>query len=156
MEKRDTMKRAAVVIFFVGILVIGLTTSALAGGDNSAWVKVPFSFYAGNTLIPAGTYQFSMSVKPFDPGALLKIVSQDGSVCEHLYTSRIEGNPSDLDVRVYFHKYGDTHFLAKMKGPSLGIEVPKSRVEKQLEGTWAIPSPSANPAAKTNPQRSAK
>jgi len=148
------MKKAALAVFIVGVLVFGLSINAMADSDRSVWVKVPFAFHAGNTLMPAGTYQFSMRVKPHQAGNLLRIISQDGSLCENLSTNRIEGNRSDPDVHVYFNKYGDSYFLSKVKGNSLGVEVAKSRAEKQLEGSFSKPSVSVSSHSKA--QRSSR
>jgi len=128
----------------------------MASSENSVWVKVPFSFYAGETQMPAGTYMFSMKTKPFNAGSVLKIVSQDGSICKHLSTNRLDGNPSISEVTVYFNKYGDSHFLSKVKGRSLGAEVARSRAEKQLEGTYSKEKVSSRPTPKSKPQRSGK
>jgi len=43
------MKKAAVAVFVVSVFVFGLSASVMASSEYSVWVKVPFSFYAGET-----------------------------------------------------------------------------------------------------------
>ena len=150
------MKKTLMAVCVVGMLVFGMSVSVLADSDRSVWVKVPFAFHAGDTLMPAGTYQFSMRVKPHEGGSLLRIVNRDGSLCQHVYTNRIEGNPADPDVRVLFNKYGDTYFISKVRGRNLGAEVIKSRAEKELARSTSKPETFANGSPRLKPQRSGK
>lgn len=150
------MRKAALVIALVSVLVLGLSAGAMAASDNSAWVKVPFAFYAGKTLLPAGTYLFSMKPKPFEAGSVLRIVNKDGTVCEHLYTNRIEGNPSDPEIHLYFNKYGDSYFLSKMKGSLVGAEVARSSNEKEMERASLAAKPIALSPHSAKPMQSNK
>lgn len=126
------MKKATMALVFLVVLIFGFVGSASAG-ENPVWVKVPFAFHAGNALLPAGDYLFNMQPGRISGGSMLKIVSRDGSMCEQLFSQRIDGYGYAADVNVYFNRYGDSYFLSKVKGYELGAELSKSRTEKNVE-----------------------
>jgi hypothetical protein len=145
------MKKAAISVVFIVGIVLGLSMTAMAagGGGNSVWVKVPFAFYAGRTLMPAGTYLMSLGNDPFATGKILRIQNQDGTIFEQVNTIRTDGNSAASNIQVFFTKYGDTHFLSQVKGNDYGVELTKSTAEKQAIAASAKPkaSPASAPAS---------
>lgn len=101
--------------------------------ENAAYVKVPFAFQAGDTLMPAGTYLFEMpGMGGAASGSMLRIVSSDGSLCQSLFSRNISGTTVDNIWQISFAKYGDTYFLAKVRNGNVGAEITKATSEKKL------------------------
>ncbi|MBP1596499.1 MAG: hypothetical protein H6Q05_1876 [Acidobacteria bacterium] len=128
------MKRAGTVLFALIALILGLAVFAAAAGDNGARLRIPFPFYAGDQLMPAGNYVLDMPrIGGFEAGSLLRIEGEDGGVCQHLLSQRTRGNTADTDFHVQFTKYGDTYFISKVRNSQLGAELAKSRLERKTE-----------------------
>jgi hypothetical protein len=134
------MRKALVVLIALCAVTFGLAMGASARPDTtySVSVKIPFGFYAGDQWMPAGKYFIDMSAFPgFANGSLLRVSSQDGSICQYLLTMRIDGNMADTDYHVTFTKYGESYFLAKVTNGDLGAQAAKSRAEKRLASEHA-------------------
>jgi len=136
------MKRAMVVMVSLIVAVFGIAITASAGGpqeaSNSVLMQIPFAFYAGNSYFPAGHYRVEMPrMGGFSAGTLVKITSQDGTDCEHLFSVRTDGNTRDTDYHVTFNKYGQDYFLVKVRGTELGADLPRSRTEKKIANEFA-------------------
>jgi len=136
------MKRALIVLFSLSAVILGFAVAASAGGaleaSNSVLMKIPFAFHAGDNLYPAGQYWIEMPrMGGYSAGTMVRISSQDGSSCQHLFSVRTRGVTSDTDYHVTFTKYGDTYFLAKVRNSDLGAEVAQSRAEKKVASELA-------------------
>ena len=128
------MKRAATILFSLIALTLGLAVFASAAGENGVRMRIPFPFYAGDQLMPAGNYTLDMPrIGGFEAGSMLRIVSEDGSVCQNLLSQRTSGNLSDTDFHVQFTKYGDTYFISKVRNSELGAQLIRSGLEKKTE-----------------------
>lgn len=97
--------------------------------------KVPFAFMAGNTKLPAGTYE----IRNLDqmPG-VLELYSVDGRHSVMVETENVNAqvNRDVAKTELIFDKVGDAYFLRQIwvAGTGTGSEVVRSRVEKALAG----------------------
>jgi len=136
------MKKTLAVMFSLSLLVFGFAVTASAGGllepNNSVLMRIPFAFHAGDNYFPAGNYRIEMPrMGGFAAGTMVKITSQDGADCQHLFSVRTEGNTIDTDFHVTFNKYGQDYFLSKVRANELGADVARSRTEKRIASEYA-------------------
>lgn len=132
------MKRLLIVLFCLSALISGLSISASAQPQMGMWIKVPFAFHAGDRLMPAGKYLFEMpKMGGFATGTMLRVISLDGSECQHLLSQRINGVITDNDYHVTFTKYGETYFLNKVRNGDLGAALARSRAEKRVASEYS-------------------
>jgi len=122
------MKRTSLVL----TAILALACSALHAQSLNARANVPFNFWMGKTLMPAGDYQIRYS------NGLLQVRDDAGgeSLESILTIPEHKLNPPEQTVLV-FNRYGDTYFLAKLSSPELdgGCILPKtSREKEQLSG----------------------
>jgi len=131
------MKRVLAVLVVLSALIFGFAIGAQAGPESRVWINIPFAFQAGDQLMPAGQYLFEFPrTGNFASGSLLKIATQDGSICQHLLSRTIQDVTKDADWQVSFTKYGDFYFLTKIRNNDLGAEVSKTRKEKELAAEY--------------------
>lgn len=127
------MKKTLLLLLLAGLLALGSSVAAFAGLGNSAWIKVPFAFQAGDTLMPAGNYLFEMPrMGGFARGSMLRITSRDGSICQYLLSKNIGAAAADADWHISFAKYGDSYFLSKVRNSNYGAQIPKAASERKL------------------------
>ena len=146
------MKRAGTILITLIALILGLAVFAAAAGDNGVRMRIPFPFYAGDQLMPAGHYILDMPrIGGFEAGSMLRILGEDGTVCQHLLSQRTTGNSTDTDFHVQFTKYGDTCFISKVRNSMLGAELIKSRFERKIERDFLTGSATADSVDLTVP-----
>jgi hypothetical protein len=101
--------------------------TAMAQVDNKLTFQAPFTFYAGNAKLPAGSYTV---IQPDDNSELLLIESLDGlhSVFVDYMTDDSDTAPSKTEVT--FNKYGNTEFLCciSVQGQT-SVQVLESKAE---------------------------
>jgi hypothetical protein len=133
----ESMKRALIVLFLVSALTLGFAIGASAMSASTGLIRIPFAFHAGDQLMPAGDYYFEMPMSGrFATGTLVKVYSQTGSICQHLFSQAVDGGFTDNDWHVTFDKYGDTYFLSKVRNSDHGAELSISRSEKRLAAEY--------------------
>jgi hypothetical protein len=126
------MKRAKS-LFVLGMMVFCL--AAVAAADNALRIRadVPFAFYAGKELMPAGEYVFeigSLTTSEASGSAIL-IQNPSGSALTRLVS--IPGRAgSDSKVRLHFNQYRDQYFLSSVEGLGRLASVRKSKTEREL------------------------
>jgi hypothetical protein len=124
----------------LGVLTCMLFTlsaiSALAQTDNEVIFQAPFAFYAGDVVMPAGSYTLTSD----DSTKVLFINSEDGS-----HSALVEYELVDLDTppsktEITFNKYGDTDFLdgITVKGDESKMRILTSRAEKDAAQASAV------------------
>jgi hypothetical protein len=97
----------------LGILGLVGLHPAYAQGDT-AIVKVPFSFVAGNTILPAGSYR----VAPLTLGGdVMSIVSVKGGPGAELLTENLGDARLSGSAHFQFKEYGGHYFLAAITIP---------------------------------------
>jgi hypothetical protein len=102
-----TFQKLAVLISMVWLFAI----SAMAQVDNGLTFQAPFTFYAGNAKLPAGSYRVT---QPDDNSELLLIESADGSHSVFVEYSADDSDTAPAKTEVTFNKYGNTEFLGRI------------------------------------------
>jgi hypothetical protein len=94
--------------------------------------NIPFSFYAGNTKLPAGEYR--IQVLDNSDLTLMEISRVDGTVSALFQIQDAESNSEPAKSELIFNKYGDRYFLAKLfdQDNRNGSQVTESRYEKRV------------------------
>lgn len=122
---------------FFGFLVISLfvlVTGAPARSAVALLVNVPFDFYVGKELLPAGDYRFEMgAMTPFTAkSSSLLVRRQDGSAVTGIFTIPGSGSLSINTDRLHFNRYGDKYFLARIECLEYQADLGKTAIEKEL------------------------
>ncbi len=127
------MKKVLVVTLFLLTVILGQAFGALENGGSRLVANVPFAFYAGGQLIPAGEYVFDMSALAAysATGSAVRINSRDGMVYVHM--TAIRGEARGHAFTLTFNKYGNTYFLSEIQNGAVTSRVHKSRTEKELQ-----------------------
>ena len=124
-----------------------ISTAAHAQTARITVVQVPFDFYAGQRLMPAGRY----SVRPIsqDGAKMLLIRSEDGRTSAAVQTNTSADKAPSPGGSLTFRQYGDRYFLARIfiTSASAGREVPASKAEKKLRND--LRAKAARPDAKS-------
>ena len=132
------MKKALVLTFSLIVVIIGSAVGASAWTAPTMKVNVPFAFYAGDQMLPAGEYLFEMPNANFHSatGSILVVRTPDGSIYRTLLamTAGTYGNPA---FQATFNKYGGTYFLSKVQSSEFESNLPKTRAEKELKTAYA-------------------
>jgi hypothetical protein len=131
------MKKALVVLFSLGVVILGSVIGASAGTTAKLIANIPFAFHAGNQLMPAGEYVFDMDgVGGFcATGSNLVIRSRDGADARILHVLTRGESSKGSAYTVTFTRYGNTYFLSKVQNGAIEAGLPKTNKEKELSVT---------------------
>jgi hypothetical protein len=116
--------------FAVGLIAI-VVCCGLHAQSVTLQAKIPFEFRLGDTLMPAGEYQWHYSA------SMLVVKEQGGSYAAAttlpIHTSRREAVDKGT---LLFNRYGDTYFFTKLwaAGSLDGLELPQGSWEKRIVG----------------------
>lgn len=126
------MRKAGVVtVLGLMLLLVGI----VAAGTNAAriHVKVPFAFYAGNELLPAGDYVFDIgSITPNDAsGSAVFVHDEKGSIASWLLTRPGQVSFSTAP-QLQFNRYGEKYFLATVEGLGYQAQLKTTKSEKEI------------------------
>ncbi|MEK7406743.1 MAG: hypothetical protein AAB225_16830 [Acidobacteriota bacterium] len=114
-------------------LILGLLAVALVAFPQSTPrlnADIPFEFYVGGTVLPAGQYQMdqmgtagTLAVRSFENKAAAVVLAQPA-----------RSRSVESQSRLIFNKYGDTYFLAQIwrAGTNEGISLKRSKREREL------------------------
>lgn len=125
--------KAAVILFAtLGALLFAVGPVRAQLADAEVRAKVPFPFYAGNTLFPAGSYKVSR-LDPTDPNELI-ITTGDGKVSALIEVDQSQKPttaPKATATELSFDKYGTRYFLSgvTVQGDTNSSMLQKSRLE---------------------------
>lgn len=127
------MKRNLRVLMLAAALVLTAGFGfALSGATMH--VTVPFDFYAGSRLLPAGEYTFEMTSGATATGSMVTVITREGAaVC----TLGARPGRDAASGRLLFHKYGDTYFLSGVSIQGFRAEVPMPDGERELRARIA-------------------
>jgi hypothetical protein len=118
---------------FILLAAAIIPTMASAQTNEIAKGDIPFSFYAGNTRMPAGNYTIRVS----DDERRLLLQTADGSaaafVIELPTNSSQDGTPA-----IRFDEIGGTYFLRAVTDIDQQFDVAQSRMEKKLAGGTSV------------------
>ncbi len=122
-------------------LAVGLLAAAFSMGVQAqtldAHANVPFDFWLGQQLMPAGGY----SISHLGNGAVLLHGENGNKASAMLLADRLYRLDGRKDGKWEFTRYGDVYFLSKIWTPYQqdGYGVPKSAREKEL-ASRGVPS----------------
>jgi hypothetical protein len=139
------MKRALAVMLFLSAAAWSGAVGASAATDNAVVVTIPFAFYAGDQLLPAGRYLIETPLMGgYASGSMVRIGTQDGSMCRYLLSMPMAGATADSDYHVTFSKLGDAYFLSQVRNSVNGAQLFRSRSHRRLSKEYAQGSPSVS------------
>jgi hypothetical protein len=138
--------RSVLVAAFVAALAVGTANAQVI--DSIAF-KTNFSFVAGNTTLPAGSY----TVKSVDDDPSILELS-NGRVSVLLATEGDRPSRMPSNAEVTFNKYGNTYVLHEIVDPAAegGAVMLPSHAEKRHQKAHGTPTPQTVPASKTTKQ----
>ncbi len=123
-------------VMTMGMLSLLSVMPLTAQVADSVFYKVvftaPFSFYAGNVKLPAGSYMITQPNQNASTVLIRNIAGTNGEFVNFRLTSSLNGQKKSY---VTFHKYGDTGYLRtlSLEGATDGIEFPRTKVEAKAE-----------------------
>ncbi len=129
------MKRQAytTIAILIALTLSAAVANAQATGSTMLIANIPFGFFAGNKVLPAGEYRLC-SINPQSEPVMLQLVSRDGStsVIIPVHSARAKIQESS---KLVFNRYGNQYFFAQawLAGESLGVQAVKSRPERSVE-----------------------
>jgi hypothetical protein len=133
----ELMKKALAVSISLCALLVGLSPGAAAGPANGVLMNIPFSFYAGDQLMPSGKYIFDMPrFGNSAVGSLVRVTSPDGTYCTNVFSLVVNALKADNEYHVTFTRYGEQYFLSKVRNSTLGASLLTSRSEKAVAGEY--------------------
>jgi hypothetical protein len=93
--------------------------------------NIPFTFQAGNTMMPAGEYQVQSAL--LGTKSVQQIRRTDSSTSTFVGTYGVDPRDKDAKPKLVFHCYSNECFLSEIwDGSGPGRELLRSRREKEL------------------------
>jgi hypothetical protein len=125
-------KRAFMISMFFSLFVVLAGVSAFAGEDRVK-ANIPFDFIAGRKMLPAGEYTIERGMS--NQRDLLLIRSADNHHVLFLWAVDTIARETPRETDLVFNKVEDKYFLSRIwiAGEDTGREIPKPRVERELE-----------------------
>ena len=117
MKNSRTMVALAALVMLVAAVVPVLAQDTWNGQDFECKFTVPMAFYAGDKLMPAGTYEVKQGT--MEQGQTLFISGKGKNETYVQYTAATSDQPLKK-LEVTFNKYGDKEFLHAIKWPGGG------------------------------------
>lgn len=102
------------------LVLFGWVGDGLAQQMNVLKAKIPFSFVAGDTTLPAGTYLIDTSPEGANVDVIaLQTTEKQGDelVFKKVYTSTEPVSADDKTPHLVFRKVGHLHFLEEVVPP---------------------------------------
>jgi hypothetical protein len=124
------MKNVYKVALATAVLVLGSARPVMSQIDNGLDFTTSFSFYAGNTKMPAGSYKITQT--DVDANELL-IQSADGKYSAFLDFFPTWSAQTHKQSDVTFQKYGSVDYLDRIwvEGQRYGMKVDPTKAEKK-------------------------
>ncbi len=110
--------------------LLALLSVAAFGQANGLRADVPFSFYAGDTLLPAGSYTVTV-----DPTSYAIQISSQAGPAHAFVPARADLQPQAPERTVLrFTNYGNTYFLKRVEisGRSEARVLPGTSAEREM------------------------
>jgi hypothetical protein len=125
------MKRAGIALA-LGLLLMGVAVAASGTTAARMRVSVPFAFYAGTELLPAGTYVFEIgSITSNEAsGSAVFVHDESGSIAAWLLTMPGDA-PLSAAAQLQFNKYGEKYFLTSVAALGYQAHLKTTRSEKE-------------------------
>jgi hypothetical protein len=133
----DAVKKTLVLTFSLIVVIIGSVVGASALPAPAMKANIPFAFYAGDQMLPAGEYLFEMpNVNHHGAtGSILVVRTPDGSI-RHTLLAIAAGSYGNRASQATFNKYGGTYFLSKVRSSEFESDLPQTRAEKELKAAY--------------------
>ena len=129
MKVEKTNRIAAV----IGILAVASLVMAapIVAQSREVRVTIPFSFYAGDKLMPSGSYTVAMMGN--GGGGFVRLLTEGKSVIVATNPTSLTGNRLGKS-RLIFTRYGDLSFLSELhwENYDTGREILKSKLELEV------------------------
>ena len=121
----------------LALVVLALTGASLAQ-DFSAKVRahIPFSFYAGGKMLPAGNYTLAVNRGSNN----VAIFQKDSGVGTFLIGSPHDASRNGLSLLTFRANQEGTYVLQKIEGPDLGISFVSNKALAQMALDGAVDS----------------
>jgi hypothetical protein len=106
-------------------LFLAVVCACLHAQTMNMRATIPFSFRAGETVLPAGEYTIRHTERTL-------ILHKEGGPSAMLLTNAALRPGPLADARLSFSRYGDRYFLSSVWTSRDGCEIPKGRTEKEF------------------------
>lgn len=124
--KSKGIQGAVAGILLAGSLIALSAHGAFAQQSQPLKATIPFQFYAGNKLMPAGEYRVSLSDN------VVRLARTDSVGNVFFFVVGAPRETKDVSPRIIFHVYGDQKYLSELWwGENGSIELP-SAGEREL------------------------
>jgi hypothetical protein len=112
--------------------VIPLAAQVANSVASSVVFTAPFSFYAGNVKLPAGSYRITEPIANAQIVLIRNIAGTKGEFINFIPTSSLD---PQKETDVTFQKDGDTGYLQTLsvEGETDGIAFPRTKAEAKAE-----------------------
>ena len=120
---------------FAALALFAAVGTARAQSPVNIRVQIPFDFYVGDQLLPAGEYTVRRAVA----GANNTLVVAGRGEQAARQTSGIESSREAEATKLIFHRYADQHFLVSLwtEGERAGREFRPSKRERAIKAEGA-------------------
>lgn len=125
------MKKTLAFLSFVVILAT-MATLATAGSAVVLSGEIPFDFYVGNQMLPAGEYQFEMGRVTEATTASVTVRAKDGKVIAFVPTRPGVSNGTTSN-QIIFNSSGGNYVLASVESPGYKADLKKTKPVDQSE-----------------------
>ena len=126
----STQKRVAISAALLAVTFLVSSVASAQGLSNRLRATIPFGFYAGENLMPAGDYEVQIIA-----AGVAKLTNRDAHTSVIFNTVRLSYSTRDVaSGKLTFNKYGDDHFLAQMwwAGQREGMSPVPSKRESEM------------------------
>jgi len=126
------MKRAGIALA-LGLMMIGAGVAASGTTAARMRVTVPFAFYAGSELLPAGTYVFEIGAITTNEasGSAVFVHNESGSIAAWILTMPGEA-PLSAAAQLQFNRYGEKYFLSTVAALGYQANLKTTKSEKEM------------------------
>ena len=132
------MKNLLMMVVTISFLAIAGRAPVRAQVIDTIMADVPFDFTVRDSTLPAGKYTIKRTYSA-NPG-VMQIRSADGDEVMLFVVGSAQAAKEPDQTRLIFDRVGDRYFLSEIfeEGNSTGVELPKSRAERDLVKEGAI------------------
>jgi hypothetical protein len=125
------MKKHLVFLSLISMFAVTMSL-AYAAWEPAMRVNIPFDFYMGDQLMPAGMYHFQIGSGIAATASLIKVRELNGAGCFVLTTPASTAGNSDGSF-LQFHKYGEKYFLSSIAIRNYRRNLSERTLEKELK-----------------------
>jgi len=123
------MKKYLSKLVALALFAVALSGAVVAQDSvHTLRANIPFSFYAGSRLLPAGEYTISVNLE----NRLVIFHQKDNGSSSMLLGSVDEKLPGDRTVLRFKLVDGEVYALSELQGPELGVGFKAKRAENTM------------------------